>query len=193
MTSFTVPPQPVAAPYPGGPPMPPPYGGPPPVPPAILRVRLLLLALSVFTAVAVALVLYASQVEIADSPGTESSLAITVVAEVTLFFIVATPLSLAPMTMSILIGRGRNWARVTSVVVLFMQAVFCSCLGAFIPFLPASGPDSTGEKAVVGDAVLGVLGVLIGVASLFAAILLLRKESAAYFRAMSEWRRTRRP
>ena len=189
--SYTVP---VPTPYYPAPTAPPPgpWFGPPPIPRSVLRARLLLLLLSVFTAASVALLVYVSQVEIADAPGSESSLPMTVLAGAILILIVATPLSLIPMAMSLLIGRGREWARVTSIVVLFSQGLCCSCFGAFLPFLPAySGSDASGEKAVVGDAVLGALGVLMGVASVVTAILLLTKGSSEYFRAMARWRAAR--
>jgi hypothetical protein len=192
LTSFTVPPQAAAPPYYVGPP-PGRVFGQPRIPRAILRARLLLLVLSVFTALSVALVFYASQVEIADPSAQDLPVVENVLFGTIAVLIVATPLSLIPTTLSILIGRGQNWARITAVVILFTQALFCSCFGAFIPFLPAgTGPNDTGEKAVVGDAILGLLGVLIGVASVAAAIFLLSKEAGGYFRAMAEWRRTRR-
>jgi hypothetical protein len=196
--SFTVPAPPPSAYAPSAyypppvPPQPGPLYGPPPIPRSVLRARLLLLLVSVFTAASVALLIYVSQVEIADAPGSQTSLPMTVVAGAILILIVATPLSLIPMAMSLLIGRAREWARITSIVVLFSQGLCCSCFGAFIPFSPAySGSDASGEKAVVGDAVLGALGVLIGVASVAVAILLLTKGSSEYFRAMARWRAAR--
>jgi hypothetical protein len=163
--------------------------GPPPIPPSVIRARLCLVLLSVLVAVTVALVIYVSQVEVASEPGSETSPAMGVVAAAVLILIVATPLSLVPMVMSILIGRGQSWARVTSIVVLFIQAVFCSCFGAFIPFSPAySGSNATGERAVVGDIALGVTGILMGVTSVIAAILLLSRPTIEYFRAMEQWR-----
>jgi hypothetical protein len=166
--------------------------GPPPVPRSVVWARVCLLLLSLLAAVTVALVIYVSQVEVASDSGSETSLGMTVVAAAVLILIVATPLSLAPMVMSLLIGRGQNWARVTSIVVLFTQALFCSCFGAFIPFSPAySGSNATGERAVVGDVALGVTGILIGVASVVAAIQLLSRPTVEYFRMMDQWRAAR--
>jgi hypothetical protein len=164
--------------------------GPPPIPGSVVRARICLLLLSLLAAVTVALVIYVSQVEVASD--TETSLPMTVVAAAVLILIVATPLSLVPMVMSLLIGRGQNWARVTSIVVLFFQALFCSCFGAFIPFSGAySGSNATGEHAVVGDILLGVTGILIGVTSVVAAIQLLSRPTVEYFRAMQQWRTVR--
>jgi hypothetical protein len=163
--------------------------GPPPVPGSVLRARICLLLLSLLAAVTVALVIYVSQVEVASEPGSETSASMNVVGAAILILIVATPLSLIPMVMSLLIGRGQNWARVTSIVILFFQALFCSCFGAFIPFSPAySGSNATGERAVVGDVLLGITGILIGVTSVVGAILLLSRSTQQYFRAMDQWR-----
>jgi hypothetical protein len=184
--SYTVPSPPPYYPPPGR------LFGPPPIPPSVVRARICLLLLSLLAAVTVALVIYVSQVEVASDPGSETSLGMTVVAAAILILIVATPLSLAPMVMSLLIGRGQNWARVTSIVILFFQALFCSCFGAFIPFSPAySGSNATGERAVVGDVALGVTGILIGVASVVAAIQLLSRPTVQYFRMMDQWRAAR--
>jgi hypothetical protein len=184
--SYTVPAQPPYYPPPAR------LYGPPPIPRSVVRARICLLVLSLLAAVTVALVIYVSQVEVASEPGSETSYPMTVVAAAVLILIVATPLSLVPMVMSLLIGRGQNWARVTSIVILFMQALFCSCFGAFIPFSPAySGSNATGERAVVGDITLGVTGILIGVTSVVAAIQLLSRPTLQYFRAMDQWRAAR--
>jgi hypothetical protein len=196
-TSFTVPPQ-VPAYRPGT--VEQPAGrvfGAPRIPRSLVRARLLLLVLSVLTALSVVLVFYASAIEEPSDPADQTSFAVTVAAEAVAILIVATPLSLVPMVLSILIGRGRNWARITSIVVLLTQAVFCTCFGSIIPFLPATtGPGGSGEKAVLGDSILGVLGVLIGAASVVVSILLLTKDSRGYFQAMAQWRKVapaRRP
>jgi len=169
-------------------------GGMPRTPGIIVRVRLLLVVLSILTAVSVALLFYVSQVEYGADTTDESTAAVSFVAFAAAFLIFATPLSLIPVLLSVFIGRGRNWARISAVVLLLTQAVSCSCLGAFLPFLPAStAPDATGEKSLAGNIGLGVLGIAIAVVSVVASVMLLKSDSRAYFRSMAMWRAASAP
>lgn len=94
--------------------------------------------------------------------------------------LIAVPLVATPTVLSIQIGRGRNWARFVTVVIFSGVGLFCGCFGAFFPFLEFR-PDT--EPSPVAKAGIAVFTVVISALLLAVAILLIRPEANAFFRA----------
>jgi hypothetical protein len=164
--------------------------GPPRTPSAVVGARVLLLVASVLTAIGVAFVLYVSQVEYGDTstPSSSTDAAQYLIAAIIVFLIFAVPLATAPTLLSILIGRGRNGARIFTVVVAGLQAFLCPCFGAYLAFAQKTAETPTGRHATGGNIGLGVTLMALGIVSIVVAIMLFVPQSTAFFRSMAQWR-----
>ena len=150
----------------------------------MLRVQVLLLLLTVLLIPAVIIFSYL----IAEDPTLSESdpeNQLSFVGYTIVYLLCSIPLAAGPPVLSRFIGRGRNWARVTAVVVLMMQGLFCSCfgLGAPLQISDAQDPALSG-----GYVAVGVLSFAFAVVSIAAAIMLLMPKSNAFFRSMEQWR-----
>jgi hypothetical protein len=194
---------PAAGPYPGTPAFPqsayavPPTGGyqpgalvAPGTPRSISRVRLVLLAISILMIPNVALWLYSSiltgdfaQQGAFNEPTFYVAIACTLL-------VLAIPLGTVPTVLSWQIGRGRNWARIASVVVFGLVGPFCSCFGLLLPFTSLGGEGAASASPAM-DAGLGIFSLALGVLSVVVAIMLFLPQSNQFFRNMGQWRRVK--
>jgi hypothetical protein len=162
----------------------------PATPRSISRVRLVLLAISILMIPNVALWLYSSiltgdfaQQGAFNEPTFYVAIACTLL-------LIAVPLGTIPTVLSWQIGRGRNWARIASVVVFGLVGPFCSCFGLLLPFTSLGGQGAASSSPGM-DAGLGVFSLALGVLSVVVAVLLFLPQSNQFFRNMAQWRRTR--
>jgi hypothetical protein len=160
----------------------------PGTPRSISRVRLLLLAISILMIPNVALWLYSSiltgdfaQQGAFDDPTFYIAIACTML-------VLAVPLGTVPTVLSWQIGRGRNWARVASIVVFGLVGPFCSCFGLVLPFTSLGGEGAASSSPAM-DAGLGIFSLALGVLSVVVAIMLFVPQSNQFFRDMGQWRR----
>jgi hypothetical protein len=162
----------------------------PGTPSSISRIRLVLLAISILMIPNVALWLYSSiltgdfaQEGAFNDPTFYVAIACTLL-------LLAVPLGTVPTVLSWQIGRGRNWARIASVVVFGLVGPFCSCFGLVLPFTSLAGNGAASSSPGM-DAGLGIFSLALGVLSVVVAIMLFVPASNQYFRNMAQWRRVK--
>jgi hypothetical protein len=150
----------------------------------VLRVQVLLLLLTVLLVPTVIIFSYL----VAEDPSLTDSDAdsqLSFVGYTVVYLLCSIPLAALPPLLSRFIGRGRNWARTTAVVILMLQGFFCSCFGLGAPLQISELQDPALSGGYVG---VGVLSFAFAVVSFVAAIMLLMPKSNTYFRGMEQWR-----
>jgi membrane protease YdiL (CAAX protease family) len=156
----------------------------PAMPGIVVRVRVLLLLLTVLLIPAVIAFSYliAEDPALSDSdPESQMSFLGYTIA----YIVLSIPLAALPPILSRSIGRGRSWARITAIVVLMLQGLFCSCFGLGAPLQITDGQDPALSTAYV---FVGVVSFFFAVISIAVAIMLLMPKSNAFFRGMEQWR-----
>jgi hypothetical protein len=188
---------PVAQPYPAPPawqppPMPTPVAppaypyhviatGPPIAPRAVSRVRVLFLVLTVLLVPGVILMSYAISVD--PSPSTTGT-RYSFVEYTISYLVLSIPLEVLLVVLSRLVGRGRNGARVTALVVLLSLGLFCSCFGFLAP-IAEFDPSKTGLTLTY--VFLGLSWFAFGAIAVVVSVMLLQPQSNRYFREMTQW------
>lgn len=156
----------------------------PDAPAALQRARLLLVALSVLMVPVVIAMSYALS-KTPPSGDSRSGTSLGFGAYAIVYVILSIPIVVLLAWLSHKIASGRNWARITTVVVLLALGSFCSCFGAVTPF---AGYDADLPDLSAAFVVFGVLSFLFGLLGIITSVILLRNPLAAYFRDMSRWR-----
>jgi hypothetical protein len=161
----------------------------PETPRSVARIRLLLLAISILMIPNVALWMYTSILtgNFSDQSFSDPT---TYLAIAVAMLILIIPLGTVPTVLSWQIGRGRNWARIASVVVFVLIGPFCSCFGVFLPF-SRFGVDGSVSTSPLMDAGLGIFSLALGAASIAVVAHLFLPTANQYFRAMAQWRQAK--
>jgi hypothetical protein len=108
---------------------------------------------------------------------------VTWIAAIIAFLVLTVPFAVVPTVLSVFIGRGNSWARVTGVVLLTSQGLCCGLVGVAFPAGVAAGAES-GSGSITLDLILGGSLVVVSLLSVVAAIMLVVPPTNAYFRAM---------
>ena len=162
--------------------------GRPATPRSVVRIRLLLLFYTLLLIPNVTLWMYYSN-ELATE---ENALSLTdptqLVAGLVVIAIFSIPLGAAVSVLSALIGGGRNWARITTFVLMSPLTLLCGCLSIGVP--ATMRQDAEQGVPVAANLSIAVLTLAMAVISAIAMVMLLLPSTNAYFRSMTQWRRT---